>query len=94
LRAFILAVLDLAGELREGEDGDVQLLGKRLEPGGDLRDLLHAALGGALGGTRQELEVVDDDEADIPLTLQSPCSCSKLGDGDAFALANRTQTIE
>ena len=88
LRAFVLPLLDLAGELGQGEDRDMQLLGERLQPGGDLRDLLHAALGGAPGGAGQELEIVDDDEAEPSLALQPPRAGGKLGDGDAAGLVD------
>ena len=66
----------------------MQLLGKRFQPRGDLRDLLHAAFRGALGGAGQELEIVDDDEAEAPLALQPPRAGGELGDGDAAGLVD------
>ena len=44
LRALVLAALDLPRELAERHDRDVELLGDRLQPLGDLRDLLHPVL--------------------------------------------------
>ena len=48
LRALVVAVLDLARELREGDDRHLELLGERLEADGDFGDFLHAAFGRAL----------------------------------------------
>ena len=95
LRAFILALLDLAGELGERKDRHVQLLGERLQPGGDLRDLLNAALCGAPGRARQKLEIIHDDEAEAPLALQPPRAGGKLGNGDAAGLVDiKRQVLE
>ena len=41
---LVAARLDRAGELGQRDDGDVQLLGERLERARDLRDLLLAVL--------------------------------------------------
>ena len=48
-------------ELREGDDGDLQLAGEDLQPAAHLPDLLHAVLGLPVGP--HELEVVDHDQA-------------------------------
>ena len=79
LRALVLAALDLARELGEGDDRDVQLLGDRLQALGDLGDLLHAALG-AGGGGAGELEVVDDQHVEAVLALQAPGAGGEGGD--------------
>ena len=64
LRALVLAVLDLARELRQGDDRHGQLLGQRLQAGRDLRDLLHAAFRGAPRRAGQQLQIVDDQQAE------------------------------
>ena len=64
-----------------------QLLGEGFQPGGDLRDLLHPALGGAPGGAREKLEIVDDDEAE-PRWRFSRRARGKLGHGDAAGLVD------
>jgi hypothetical protein len=61
VQAFILAFFDVAGELREGEHGNVQVLGGGFEAAGDFRDLDGAVLPGLQGvGAAQELQIVDD----------------------------------
>src|SRR6266702_6195306 len=49
-----------ARELREGDDGDVELAGERLQVARDRRELLHAVLLVLAGA--YELDVVDDDD--------------------------------
>jgi len=44
LRALVVAVLDLAGELRQCHDRYREFLGQRLEAHGDFGNFLHAAL--------------------------------------------------
>jgi len=88
LRAFVLPLLDLTGELGKRENGNVQLLGKRFQPRGDLGDLLHAALGCAFRGAREELEIVHNDEAEAPLALEPPRARGKLCNGDAAGLVD------
>ena len=46
LRALVVAVLDLTRELRQRHDRHVEFFGQRLEAGGDLGHLLHAAFVG------------------------------------------------
>src|SRR4029078_467260 len=48
LRTLVLALLDLARQLRQRDDRHRKLLGEGLEAGGDLGDLLHAVVA-ALG---------------------------------------------
>ena len=61
----VAAALAGAGELRERDDGDVQLLGQGLEAAGDGGDLLGAVLVVLAcrrrAGGRHQLQVVDDD---------------------------------
>jgi hypothetical protein len=51
LRALVLAVFHLAGQLGKRDDGDVEFLGDGLEPLGDLGDLVDAAVLGGGGRT-------------------------------------------
>ncbi len=44
LRALVVAAFDLTRQLRKGDHRHVHLLRQRLEAGGDLGDLLHAAV--------------------------------------------------
>ena len=44
LRAFVVSTFDLTRELRKRNDRHSELLGERLQAGGDLGDLLHAVL--------------------------------------------------
>ncbi len=43
-RALVVARIDAARQLRQGQDGDVQFLGQGLEALGDLGDFLHPVL--------------------------------------------------
>jgi hypothetical protein len=73
LRAFILARFHVTGELREGQHGDVQVLGDGFEAAGDVRDLDGAVLTGLQGvGAAQELQIVGAQEPDAVLALQAP----------------------
>src|SRR5229473_1241866 len=64
------ALLGTAGELRERNEREVQLLGDRFQAARDLRDFLVARLGLPLDG--HELEVVDHDHVQAGLHLQAP----------------------
>src|SRR5262245_52276122 len=64
------ALLRRAGELRQCENRNVQLLGHFLERARDLGDLLLATLVPA--ATLHQLEVVHDDEVEPALELQTP----------------------
>ena len=88
LRPLVLAVLDRARELRQRDDRHVQLLGQRLEAGGDLRHLLHAAFVARLGRARQQLQVVDDEQAEALLALEPARAGRELGDRDAAGLVD------
>ncbi len=60
-----VAVFDGAGELRERDDGHVELTGEALEHARDVADLLHAVLPAAVPLALHELEVVDHDEVEL-----------------------------
>ena len=51
------------GKLRQSDDRDVQFLGHDLQVSGNITDFLHAALSAL--GTLHQLQVVDDDKADL-----------------------------
>ncbi len=68
-------------ELRQGDHRHVQFLGQRLQAAGDLRDLLHAVFLPALARRIEELEVVDDDQAEPVRPLQPAGAGAQRGDG-------------
>ncbi len=77
-----------AGELGEGEDGDVELLGEGLEAAGDGGDFLGAVLimprGGARGSGGHKLQIIDDHEVEAALGLAEAASFgAHFGEGDA-----------
>ena len=80
LRAFIVAVLDLPAELREGDDRYVQILCQGLQSPRDLRDFLHPVVRPAAGGCLHQLKVVDHDQVKFLLTLESTRPCSQCRD--------------
>jgi len=83
LRALIVARFDLARQLRQRQDRNVELLGQRLEPRRDLGDLLHTTLAGALARALQQLQVIDHQEIEAALTLKPARTCGKLADREA-----------
>src|SRR5438270_19095 len=80
--------VERAGQLRQRQDRDVQFLRQRLEAGGDLGHLLHTSLGGALARSRQELDVVDDQEVEALLPLEPARARRELGDRQAAGLVD------
>ena len=80
LRPLVLALLDGAAELRQRQHRHVELLGQRLEAAGDLRDLLHAVLLARLARGAEELEVVDDQQAEPVRALQPAGAGAQRGD--------------
>ena len=78
MRPLVVAVLDLARQLRQRHDRHVELLGERLEVGGDLGHLLHAIFLGAAGRALQQLNVVDDQEIHPLLAFQPPGTRGQL----------------
>ncbi len=88
LRVLVLALLDLARELRQGNDGDVEFLGQRLQRRRDLGDFLHAVLGRASRGADEELDIVDDQQVEAALALEPAGAGSKLRDGETAGLVD------
>src|ERR1700735_2311616 len=86
MRALVVAVFDLPGQLRQRQDRNVELLGERLEPGCDLGDLLHAIFVGAAAGALQQLNVVDHQKIESALSLQSPRPRGQLPDRKSAGL--------
>ena len=77
-----LSRLHAAVELREGDDGDVQLLGQPLERTRDGTHLLLTAAERHTAGVHQ-LQVVDEDALDLVLAYQASCLSPELEDGEA-----------
>ena len=85
LGAFVGALLQGPVELRERQDGDVQLLGERLEAAGDLADLLLARVDALVAF--HELQVVDDDQPERSFAVgefsdEAACLRSQLQRGE------------
>ena len=66
LRPLVLAAFDLARQLRERKNRNVELFRQRLEPGGNFSDFLHAAFGRPAGRSLQELKVIDNQQIEVP----------------------------
>src|SRR3954471_14422863 len=84
-RALVGARLDAARQLRQRDDGDLELAREDLQAAGDLADRLHAVVGARVGA--QQLEVVDDDHAQAAvlahrLLVQAPRLGPDLEDAD------------
>src|SRR5262245_52307150 len=65
LRALVRPLFERAVELREREHGALELLREALEAARDLADLLLAAGLGGLRRAAHELQVIDEDEAEL-----------------------------
>src|SRR5438270_190227 len=76
------------GAMRQRHDRNVQLLGQRLEAGGDLGHLLDAAFVGLALRARQQLDVVDDQDVEAFLALEPARARTKLGDRQAAGLVD------
>ena len=74
LRPLVLAVLDRARQLRQRQHRDVQFLGERLQPLGDLADLQHAVLRPRAGRGAHQLQIIDDDQRQPLGALQPPAA--------------------
>ena len=85
LRPLVVAVLHLAGELRQRDDRHIELFGESLEAGRDLRELLHAIF---IAGTRtgEQLQIVHDQQVQASLPFEAPRPRGELRDRDAAAL--------
>src|SRR5206468_10522861 len=75
----LAALLGGARQLRDGDDRDVQLLRQLLQRARDLRHFLVAVLEPAAAA--DELHVIDDDEIETLLQLQTPALGAHLQDG-------------
>ena len=77
MRALVVAVLDLTRQLRQRHDRHVELLGERLEVGGDLVTSCTRFSWERQVGPRQ-LNVVDDQEIHALLAFQPPGTRGQL----------------
>src|SRR5665213_3784851 len=82
LRALVVAAFDLARQLRQRDDRNVQFLGQRFQAGGDLGDFLHAVVG-TLARPLQQLDVIDHDHIEALLPLQPARARGQLRDRQA-----------
>ena len=80
-RAVVGAPRGRAGELLQRDHRHAQLDGQRLQCAGDLRDLLLTAA--EVAGRAHQREIVDHDDVQAVLQLQSSGLGAHLGDGDA-----------
>ena len=80
LRPFVVPLLGRARQLRQRQHRDVQFLGQGLEAASDLRDLLDPAVVADAGRGAHELQVVDDDKAQVVLALQPAGAGAQLAD--------------
>ena len=88
LRPLVLAVLDLARQLRQRQDRNVELLGQRLQPRRDFGDLLDAVLAGAAARALQKLHVVDHQQIESALALEPSRARRQLADRKAAGLVD------
>ncbi len=72
-----------AVQLREGDDGNLKVHGEGFEAAADPRDFLLPVVATALGFAVHQLQVVDHDEAESVLTLDTPAVGADLREGDA-----------
>src|SRR5262249_42856540 len=70
LGPLAIALLNLARQLRKGEDRHLEFLRQGLEPHCDLGDVLDTAL--APTAWLYELQVIDDEKANVVLALHAP----------------------
>jgi hypothetical protein len=68
---FVLALLDRARELTERDHRNIELLGQRFQSPGNLGDFLDPVVAATIGGRIDQLEIVDDDQAQTVLTLEA-----------------------
>src|SRR5579864_808873 len=89
LRAFVLALLNRARQLRQGQHRHIELLGDSLEAAGDLGNFLNAVLLSP-AGTRwaHELEVIDDDQPQPLLALQPAGAGAQCRDRQGWGIVD------
>ena len=78
--AGVVAAGDAARKLSKSNNWDFEFASKGFEAAGDFGDLLDAVAGVAIG-TLEELEVVDDDHANIMVMGGAACFVAELEDG-------------
>ena len=66
-RAFVGTLFHRAAQLRQGDDGNLQLFGQGFERTGDFTQFGGAVVGAA--GTRHQLQVVDDNQPEFASEL-------------------------
>ena len=93
LRPFVVPVLDLARQLRERQDRHVEFLGERLEARRDLGHFLHTVFHGPAGRALQELDVIDNEEVEALLPLETPGAGGKLCDGQPARLVDEERQV-
>ena len=86
LRPLVVAAFDLPRELRQGEHGHIQLLGQRLQLGGNFGDFLHPVFGRAPRRALQKLNIIDDEKIQSALALQPPRAGRQLRDREPAGL--------
>ena len=90
-RALVVAIVDAARELRQRHDRDIQLLRQRLQAFGHFGDFLHAILGPAR--RLDQLQIIDRDQPDILLPLQSARTRCDLRDRNATGIVDVKRQI-
>src|SRR4029079_17413339 len=88
-RPLVGARLDAAVELREREHRALELLGERLQRARDLAEHGRAVLVARLLAARHQLQVVDDDEAELAVLARLPARAgAQLGGAERTALVD------
>ena len=86
---LVLALLHLPRELRQRDDGTLQLLGQRLQRTRDLAHLGGPVLATARVGTRHQLQVVNDDEPQVAVL-----ACQASGTGPQLEGVERRRLVD
>ena len=105
LRAFVVALLDGARQLRQGQYRHFQFLGQGLQATGDFRDLLDPPVIARRARRGDQLQVIDDDQAEALLAFEPPGAGAQGADGQrrgivdihgnlVQGLAGRNQPVE
>src|SRR6202041_1636785 len=89
LRVLVVTAFDLARQLRQRNHGNIQLLGERLQAGGDLGHFLHAVIVAALARSLQQLDVVDHDHVEPFLPLEPARPRRQLRNRQAARLVDK-----
>ena len=70
LRMLVIAAFDLARQLRQGDDWNIEFFRQSLQAGGDLGDFLYPVVIAAFARALQQLDVVDHDQIEALLPFQ------------------------